>query len=183
MDNSSFEQQFTQNVKASAAQPYTPSYAPPRPNSSKLPLITTIALAAVTFVESLVLIITLSNYFAMANSLDESYEEDSTSSNTSEAEVTDDDENYAYDEEGNVTAFEATCTNEEGASYKLTKNNSYEQYTSSSSLLGSGTYTILYDSIVSISGSDKTLYFDGMILADGTNIYECEYQNSQTTEE
>ena len=167
-NNSNFEQQFTQNLKASAA-PVADSSS----SSSKLPLVVAIALAAVTLVESIVLIVTLSNYFSLVGSMnetevvEESIPEDSLVDN-----------NYTYDDSDNLVSMNVKCTNGNGVSYDLKTDNSYT-LSGSDSANATGTYTITNDSLVSLSGSNKVLYYDGISLADGLTIYECEEDVSE----
>ena len=167
MDNNNFEQQFTQNLKAMPMQPAEAS------GSSKLPLVISVALAVIVIVQSIALIITLTNYFSIANG-------EAEYSDVEEEPVISDDYNdsdYVYDSEDNLTAVNITCKGSNGASIQLTTDNKYQS--------GSdyGTYTIIRDSIVPVTSSDgtkKVLYYDGVILADGTTIYDCGEAESTT---
>lgn len=170
MDNANnFEQQFSQNVKAAAVAPVPTANSE---GSSKLPLVVAIALAAVTLVESIVLIITLSNYFALTNYTEDEYYESEEVYNESTADA------YVYDDDYNLAAVGITCTAENGATITLDTTNKY-----SGSSLGSGTYTITNDSLISLQGSNKVLYYDGVDLADGLTIYTCEEVTSESSEE
>lgn len=178
MDNSSnFEQQFTQNLKATAPQQPMMYEAKLEGTSgnSKLSLVVIIALAAITLLESIVLIITLSNYFTAVNdyfAIEDDYEGE-------EDIISDDDiyNAYVYDSNYNLTAMELTCTADDGSSYSFTKSNSYTGGGNS------GAYTITNDSLVSLSGSGKVLYYDGFDLADGLTIYKCETNATETDAE
>ena len=169
-NNSNFEQQFTQNLNAGA-----PTMQPieTTTGSSKLPLIVAIALAAITLVESIVLIITLSNYFSLAN---DTYSEDIEEESAVDEVIVDN--NYNYDDNDNLVSLNATCTNNSGATYTLKTDNSYT-LSGSDSANTSGTYTVTNDSLISLSGSNKVLYYDGISLADGLTIYECEENGSE----
>ncbi len=181
MDNQNFEQQFTQNVRSSAAQPTGVESG----SSSKLPLVISIALAAIVLVESIVLLITISNY---SNAVNNYFSDEVDEGEVVEGGVIDNDtveDDYVYDDEGNLTAMEITCTNESGTKIKLDKSNKLEILDSSSNVTASGSYTILRDSVISLAGSsnDRTFYYDGLILADGTTIYDCEEEvNGSDTE-
>lgn len=174
MENNNFEQQFAQNLQATAAQaqPYTAAAS----SSSKLPLVVAIALAAVTLVESIVLIITLSNYFSIVKETNEEVSEEYSLGDDYDAEA-----NYVYDEDYNLTAFEATCTNEDGSSFIFTKNNTFEELNSASSTVNSGTYSIINDDIIPLSSSstNKVLYYNGFMVADGTKLYNCEENTTE----
>lgn len=171
MDNS-FEQQFTQNLKATPIQPVEA----PSSDSSKLPLVISIVLAAIVLFESIALVVALTNYF------------DTFSYSESEEIVLDDDptsSNYSFDEDDNLVAFAATCTNSDtGASFTLSKNNSYRENSSATNLTGSGSYAIKRDSIITFTdstGEKKTLFYDGYILTDGITIYDCEETDLSNT--
>lgn len=177
MDNNDFEQQFTQNIKASIAQPSVQSPTAYEPSSThtagaitnKFPLIIAIALAAVTLVESIALIITLNNYFSYVN--DDYIEEDDTEDIVTQYD------NYVYDDDYNLTAINLTCKNDDGTSYVFTTDGKYQALNSSSSLSNFGTYTITNDSLISLNntdGTNKVLYYDGFSVADGLTIYSCE---------
>jgi hypothetical protein len=174
MDNQNFEQQFTQNVKSTAAQPVSIESGA----SSRLPLIISAVLAAIVLVESIALIIMISNY-SIANN--EYFSEDTT-----EIESEDGDDNaFVYDEDGNITAMEIICTNESGGKITLNKSNKLEISDANSTLIDSGNYTVVRDSIISFTGSgnDRYLYYDGIFLADDTVIYDCEETiNEEITE-
>ena len=162
MDNSNFEQQFKQNLKTPVETVPVATTA----NSSKLPLVIAIALAAITLVESIVLLITLSNYFAVTN------EEPADWDIASEEEV--DSGVYTYDDNYNLTAFNLKCTAEDGSYYTLDTDNQYEEHNAADAIVASGPYSITNDSLVSLSGSNKVLYYDGFDIADGLTIYTCE---------
>ena len=162
-NNGNFEQQFTQNLKATAPAP-VPTTA--TAGTNKLPLVIAIALAAITLVESIVLIITLSNYFSLVNGDSDAYEIPTEGSSDAEA--------YAYDDDYNLTAVSLSCVAEDGSSYKLTIDNQFEQYNAAGSLAASGPYTITNDNLISLAGSNKVIYFDGFDIADGLTIYTCE---------
>ena len=165
MDNQSFEQQFTQNVRSSAVQPASMESG----GSSKLPLIVSAILAVIVLIESVALIIMISNYSTANN---EYFADDTTEIGSEDGT----DDTFVYDEDGNVTAMEITCTNENGAKISLDKSNKLEILDSSSKATDSGSYTILRDSVISLTGSsnDRSLYYDGSFLADDTVIYDCE---------
>lgn len=161
MDNN-YEQQFAQSLQTAP----TPIGAT---SNSKLPLIVAAILAAVTLVESIALVISLTNQSNIASeeTASEEYVDD-TDYNTSD---------YVFDNEDNLTAINLNCIAENGASYKLTTDKNYQQYDSSNQVISSGTYSIVRDSIIPLSSandnSEHILFYDGVIIADGTTIYEC----------
>lgn len=163
-NNSNFEQQFTQNLKATAPAP-APTMT--TAGTGKLPLVVAIALAAITLVESIVLITTLNNYFSLVNGDSDVYEVPVEGSSS-------DTEAYAYDDDYNLTAVSLTCVAEDGSSYELTIDNQFKQYNAAGSLAASGPYTITNDNLISLAGSNKVIYFDGFDIADGLTIYTCE---------
>lgn len=173
MDNDNFEQQFTQKVKSTMPQ----KRVAVADNGSKLPLIIAIALAAITLVESIVLVITLTNYFGEFGSDGEEV--------VADYETSLEDAIHSYDDNGNLIALEVTCTADNGAKFALTKSKTYEQYSTSSAIIGSGSYSVVNDSLISLSGTDegKVLYYDWASLADGLTIYDCEEDNGTATAE
>ena len=164
MDNNDFEQQFTKNLKDSApvvAQPMEASVG-----SSKLPLIVAIVLAVVTLVESIALIIALNN---VNTALSFNEVEEYTDEELAEGDYYDE-ENFTYDEDFNITAFKDTCTASDGSSYTFDLSNKYSLSGASSS---NGTYTVVDGDLIALSNSDKVLYYNGVNVADGLTIYEC----------
>ena len=161
MDNN-YEQQFTQSLQAAPASAGVTT-------NSKLPLIVAAILAAVTLVESIALVISLTNQSNLATE-----EEDISYVDDSDYSAAD----YVYDDEDNLSAVNLNCKNENGAYYKLTTDKNYQQYDASNQMVGSGTYSIVRDSIIPLSssngnGSEHVLFYDGVILADGTTVYDC----------
>ena len=173
MDNN-FEEQFTQNLRATPIQPARINKQSSN-GGSRLPLIISVALAAILLIESIALVITLVNYFDTFSYDEESYVEDDDT----------DIDNYVTDDAGNFVAFNATCTNPEtGAYYTFSNNNSYREYASGSNLASSGTYSIKLDSIIVFNSptdsNKKNLVYDGFLLTDGEVIYECEEPEADT---
>ena len=172
-NNSNFEQQFTQNLKASApvAQPVAAST-----ENNKLPLIIAIVLAIVTLVETIALIISLTTRptTVTTTSQPETY--------YGEVPVEGEDyidEDYTYDDDFNLTAFRATCTAEDGSTYTFDLSNNFTKSGDSSS---NGTYSITDSDLISLSNSDKVLYYNGISVADGLTVYTCEQATESTTE-
>lgn len=172
MDNSDFEQQFMQNVNTptrshSPSPAQQPAISKPS-NGSKLPLVIIAILAIALLVESIILISTLNNYFALTGNNDEEISEESA------ALV---DPLYTWDEEGNLATMEITCTADDGSRFSLGKDGEYQEYNSSSNVVDSGTYSILNDSIIPLSSTkttgEKVLYYTGFDLAYNTTIYRC----------
>ena len=174
MENNNFEQQFQQDIKSSMVQPVAKDSG-----ASKLPLVISIALAAVILVESIALVITLSNYFSLVNGGGE-YEDSVI------ADDIEDDNSFVYNDDYNLTAMNITCIAGDGAKFVFAIDNNYQQYNASSSVINSGTYSITNDSLVALSNSSnqqgKVLYYDGFTIADGLTIYNCETNTTEATE-
>lgn len=170
MDNSNFEQQFTQNVKTTAMPP-VPSMA--SEGTGKLPLIIAIILGVVTLIETIVLVITLSGHFAYLNS---------NSEVDYETAVEDDYVNsaYVYDKDYNLTALNLTCVASDGSTYELTTDNQFSQHDNNGSPIASGSYSITNDSLISLADTNKVLYFDGFDVADGLTVYTCKEVATET---
>lgn len=164
MNNDNFEQQFKQNIQNATAH----SVAPPS-QPSKLPMVIIAALSIVLVVESIALTITLINYFAITSSekISDNYQPIAVESpNTGNS--------YIYDQDDNIIAMSATCTNENGASFVLDTQKNFKEYSASGSLTNSGTYSMSNGFIVSLSGDSKrNLYFENTVLAEGDVIYDC----------
>lgn len=169
MDNTgNFEQQFTQNVKATATQPVYEAQSVGTTGNSKLLIAITIALAAIVLVESIALVLTLSNYFSYTNA------ESGGEENEASYEENTSNPNYSWDESYNLTAMNLTCTAEDGSYFTFDLNNKYEEHNSTSAIASLGSYAITNGSLVSLSNSGKVLYYDGWDIADGLTIYKCE---------
>lgn len=171
MDNNDFEQEFSQKVKSSVSpsKPVTVSGEP-----SRLPLIIAAVLAAITLIESIILVITLVNYFQEMNPIvddavveEDYYVEDGLS---------------GYDNDGNLIWLDLTCTNKDsGDKIILSKSNTLQQF-EGSTLVKSSTYSIVNDSLISLSGDEgKVLFYDGWSVADGLKIYDCDFDVEETT--
>ncbi|MDO5451476.1 MAG: hypothetical protein Q4F56_00085 [Candidatus Saccharibacteria bacterium] len=174
MNNDDFEQQFTQTVKTLATEhPPVVEREPisPKPSSnSKLLIIAIIVLSIILLVESIALIITLNNYFS---NMEYEYVEEDLGEAT---EIPD--SNYVWDEEGNLVAFDISCTSGNGSRYVLNKDGKYQEYDNSSTLVDLGTYTIINNGIIPLTSTrtteEKVIYYDGFDLAHNTTIYHCE---------
>ncbi len=169
MDNNNFEQQFTQNVKSTMPQPAMETPV----GSSKLPLIIALALAAITLVESIVLIIAFVNFFG----------EDTSEEIINEDISVEENNYYQYDNDGNLVSLNLTCTAEDGAKYVLTNSKTYEHRDASGSVTNSGDYSIVNDSLVSLTSSNgnKVLYYDWVSLADELTLYDCDEDSGATS--
>ncbi len=174
-NNNNFEQQFTQNVKS-----VTPVQSVAAgEGSSKLPLIISIVLGAVTLIESIILVVTLVNFFQVVNPTEEEINADVEEYDT----IGDDDEFVGYNDDDEVDWLNLTCTNEEtGNQYVLTQSKSFQKY-ENSSLVNSGSYAVFNDSLISLSGDEgKVLFFDGYSIADGLTVYDCDFDLEESVE-
>ena len=174
MDNNNFEQQFTQNVKS--AMPAKP-VANTGDGSSRLPLVVAIVLGVITLVETVILAVTLVNFFQVVNPAEEEAIESDYEPFSGE------DESTGYNDDDELVWLNVTCTNKDSDSkYVFTKSKSYQLY-NGSNLVNSGSYTIVNDSLVSLSGNEgKVLFYDGWSIADGLTIYDCDFEVEETTE-
>ncbi len=175
MDNNNYEQQFSQNVKSTMPAPAPIAVGG---ESSKLPLIVAAILGVVTLVESIILIVTLINFFQLANP----GEEDVITSEDTYLDIGEDGTS-GYDDDGNLVWLNLTCTNSEsGDKYTLTESGSYQF--SGSSQTGSGEYTIVNDSLISLTGAsgNKVLFYDGYSIADELTLYDCDFDIEEPAE-
>ncbi len=174
MDNNNFEQQFSQNVKSTMPAPAPVAVGG---DSSKLPLIVAAILGVVTLVESIILIVTLINFFQAVNPEEEVITSEDTYLDIGEDGLS------GYDDEGNLIWLNLTCTNKEsGDKYVLTESKNFQF--SGSSQTNSGTYTITNDSLISLSGANgnKVIFYDGYSLADQLTVYDCDFDVEQPAE-
>ncbi len=175
MNNNEFTEQFKQNIKAPAVPPTSTTQ-----QSNKLYLTAIIALSAVLIFESIALIIITINYFSSVNEYDDVVEDYSIT-----VEGSNPGELFFYDNDDNLVSVNTNCTNNETGNYiVLSSDKSIKEYDSTNSLSNSDTYTIINDTIISLSNdTDRVLYFDDDTLYDGLVIYDCTYDRSSTTEE
>ena len=174
MDNdNSFQQQFVQNVKTTTVEASTQ-----KSSAQFLPLVIAAILGVIVIIQSIALIMIGSNLSSLFN---DDVPEDTTESidNTDVADP------YIYNENKELVAITSTCKADDGSSLALTKTNTFEEYDSNNSLIGSGTYKITRDSVFNFqkSSGDRTLFFDGFTLTDGTTFYNCEEIADDTSRE
>lgn len=176
MDNNNFEQQFTRNVQQAATVPPATNAINNNPStggalSSKLPWIIVAGLSFIILLQVVALIIVLTNFSPAADDeLEDGGEVDDTSVDGSDA-------NFLYDDNENLVAFNATCTNN-GSTYTFSTDNKY------TSPNGSGTYSVINDGVVVLdNNTSHTLYYDSISVADGVTIYTCEEPTTEETED
>lgn len=173
-NNNNYEQEFIKNIKQ-VSQPMPSPQPAPRTssNASILSLVIAIVLAFIVLIESIVLAVFAVNYFTP----EEEFEEITTTVDDS-PEALSAASSYTYDENYGITAFNLTCTAEDGATYTFTKAKEYQQTDASSNPVSSGTYSIINSGAVvlddpSTSGEDKIVYYDGYDIIDGVTFYTC----------
>lgn len=165
MENNSFEQQFKQNVDNKMTELVS---NPPKPPRSKVnvPVIISIILAIIVLIETIAICIMVHNHFASTN--EDFYE-------VIELEEANDD--ILLDEEKRLVAMNLTCINDSGDYFTFSTDSTFEEYDSTSNLLGSGTYSVFNDSIIILNNPDgvqeRTLYYNWLNLANGTTLYDC----------
>jgi len=168
MDNS-FEQQFVQNVKNNISEDSQAANIKIE-SSHKFIFIIAIIISVISLIELVILAILLINFTStimFENDSEDSVDEVEIAANSP----------YVWDNEGDLIAVGITCKNQNNASFTLTKTNKFTMYDDSSNIIDTGSYSIVNDSLIPLSGStnqEKVLYYDGFVLADGTDIYECE---------
>ena len=177
-NNNNYEQQFIQNVKQSTTPvvPASSSMSSGNPeSSSKLPLIIAIILACALLIESIVLV------FFATRSVSPSAEVEQDTSDIPEdtPEALSDASNFTFDENFAITAFNLTCTNENGTKYVFDKSNTYQKINSATTPIDSGSYSIVNSAAVVLNNSqnaEEVIYYDGYYVIDGLTFYECEEQ-------
>lgn len=170
MDNN-YGQQYIQNTNSIPAQP---TGSADDSGSSKMPLIISIALSAVVLVESILLLVTITNYFSIMN---ESELENESYDDSEDASINDD---YAFDKNDNIIAFNGSCRSNNGSRYEFTKDGKFQYFDTSSNPVNSGTYTMTDEVVINLSDSDKTLYFGDEYVVDGNTVYDCADESTQS---
>lgn len=166
MDNNNFEQQFIHNVQQTTAGPPVPT--PQQPTTSKLPLVIALALACIVIVESIALLITLTNYFSITSP-------EQNSDQVIAAEDYQTNNSYLYDQDENLISVKTNCTDDKGVSYRFDTNNTVSIYDESNSLVKSEEYSVTHNNLITFSSDpNHVFYFDGFTLADGLHVYSCE---------
>ena len=177
MDNNTtnFENQFVQTIKSSS-QPIVPADAPRTENKSFLPIIISVILSAIIVLQSIALIMLVNTNSSIFNNTDDEVEE--TEDDTEQIP-------YVYDDSGFLVALSANCKSSDGSSFFLTLDNSFEEYDTSSTLVDSGKYSINRNSVFTFNrkSGDKTLFYDGYQLTDGTVFYNCEEEPDEESQE
>ena len=185
-----FKKEFLQGVKQSTVTPHEAIISPTTNDApfvddggqnksalSKILLVVFIVLSVVEFIAIIILVNnrSLSNK-AIGESTDLATEED-------EEDVLDAEESeltskikYSFDENGNIVAMNLTCTNKNGASFSFDQDRTYRE-NGGSSATNSGAYSVSYGELIVIAnsrGEEKTLFYDGLLLFDGKEVYNCE---------
>lgn len=177
MDNNNYEQEFLKKVQQQPAPSPRP-VAKTTTSATSLPLILSILLAIVVLVESVALVIFAINYGAVLDLYGETeYDENTTGTNDS-PDALNEGAVFSYDENYNITAFEITCTAEDGSKFAFTKSGTYQKTDSSSNSIDSGNYSITNGSAVILKSAnnpgDKIVYYDGYDVIEGLSFYTCE---------
>ena len=134
--------------------------------SSSLPLIISLVMSIIAILEAVALTIVIVNTFK-TDEYDYSDVEETLESAPA---------SYTFDNNDEIIAFSLTCTAPDNSTITFTKNNEYSVLDQSSSLVGSGTYSIVRSSAVTLkneNGDTKSIYYDGTDIIDGTTFYEC----------
>ena len=169
MDNSNFEETFRQSIKDQTVQPVIAKAPEKNINNEKTLLTISIIFGIITLVESIILVLTLVNYFSVVNGGNSAEDDIIAEATLNEAK----NNNFVYDKDYNLIAMNLTCTNSEGSTISLDTSNAYTIHGTNGSSDTSGSYVIANDSLVSLPEISKVLYYDGFDLADGLVIYSC----------
>ena len=175
MDNN-FEQQFIKDVASNPAVNEPVVTTKTDSNKDGLGLFKVLAVIAVTLniVVIIMIGILMNSVTNLASNSDSSTEEIEYENSEEDDDFS---SNYVFDDDGNLTAMAATCTNDDGVTLKFSKDNTYAESDTASSTVDSGTYSVLRSEIITIvdtKNDSRVLYYDGFMIADGETIYECE---------
>lgn len=173
MDNNSqsYEQAFMQSIQQPSPPPS--SIDPTKPNKSFLPIIISIILAFVVIIETIALV-SISN--KSANSSDDEEISRVSTANDSAEDISD--ARLTFDENYTIVALEFACIADDGAKYEFTKTKTYKHTDASSTVIDSGTYSIVNGGAVVLNETDPTkqriIYYDGYYIMEGLDFYGCE---------
>ena len=153
----------------------TPSVVRP---TSRIPLTIALISTIVVAIQSVILIMVLSSFFAVPEKqTDESTEVLADDGQIEKIEFTTE-SSYIYDKDNNLSAFNLNCTSDVGMSFIFTGENSFIQQDSLSNLISSGKYYIHENNLIQIipsSGDERVLYYlNGARVADGLELYTCQ---------
>ncbi len=168
MNNNDFEENFMQNVKQTLPQrPQQPSNQTSA-QPSKLPLIIAIVSVFIALVELVVIVFLIVNNYET--------EDDITADDSSDFEISTSTP-FSFDDEGNISAFDLTCTAENGDKYTFSKAKKYTK-TSASSSTSSGIYSTVKGTAIILNNTESeeeapVLYYDGEYVFEHTTPYEC----------
>ena len=180
MENNNYEQEFIQNVKrTSQPVPSRQTALKTSANTSVAPLVIAIILALVVLIESIALAIFAVNYGEALDLYGGDYSSEIEYDSVSDSpEALSEASSYNYDDDYNITAFDLTCTTDDGSKYTFTKSKSYQKTDASSNSTSSGSYSIINSGAVVLNSSntneEKIVYYDGYDIIEGTTFYACE---------
>lgn len=178
MNNSNYEKEFINSIKQTAQQAPAPQLKPKTAaNTSKLQLIITIIFGIIVLIESIALAILAYNYGEVLDLYGNNEPEYNEATNNDSPEALSEDNDFSYDEDYNITAFNLVCTSGDGSKYTFNKSKEYQKTDTSSSITESGTYSIIKGSAIILNSpnhtEEKVVYYDGYDIIDVTTFYTC----------
>ncbi len=162
MNDNDYREQFTHEVKASLREPTT--------TKKKIPGIALgimIMLVGVAIIELIVIVLGFMGSFSTP--IDFITEENDVGDYYS------DNDKYAFNSDGDIIGVELSCFNDAGESYSLSRRRTYTLTDASNQVVESGEYELINGNIVKLlDKDDQVLFYDGMVLADGIVLFDCE---------
>lgn len=164
MENSSFEEEFTKNLRSAEEV---------KPKGFKKSNILIGFLCLLAVIQLIVIIVLILGRQRGGN--DDAVNGETVSND--EPEKTYGDFDYRYGGNGELTAMNITCMTKEQAKIQLNEDNSFGIYDRNGNLFEQGEYSIMQGRIINLlnRGAEKYLYFDGIVIVDGRDIYNCLY--------
>ena len=177
-DKYNYEQEFLAKVKQTTPPVKTASVNHAANTKNKAPIIVSIVLACIVFIETIALVPLLIAYFNTQNDGPDVGYSDSTESISEEGD-------YIFDDTYTIVAFDLTCTDDDGNTFVFDKTNTYRRTGSQSNYTESGTYSIVKGGAVVLNNptqeSEKIVYYDGYYIMEGLTFYSCEEKPSQSS--
>lgn len=165
MDNNSYEQSFTQNIKASA---------PPVPKSSHNTLfIIVLILLVFSIVLHIVSLVFLSNAYNALSEVTSIYEDEIESEDQEDFKI------YTYNENGSIKSMTETCQDDSYGYYVFEDNGLYQLYDNNpqnETSLDVGTYRFTDDNTITLNSAtqgSRNLVFNKTTLIEGPHTFTC----------
>lgn len=166
MDNNSYEQSFTQNIKSSAP-------LPPRQAPSGTLLVVVLILLISSIVLQIVSLLFLSKTYNALAEVTSIYQDDLETEDESEFKL------YTYNESGGLKAMTETCQDENYGYYIFETNGLYQLYDANpqkEASIDAGTYRFADDNTVTLNSAtqgSRNLTFNKTTLIEGDHTFTC----------